>query len=152
MSGSFKLIPIPEDGAPAGIETLPEAAVAVIADTVNHYARAGYAPPWTGYLACENDVVVGSCAFVAAPDNNEVEIAYYTFREHEGRGVATRMAKRLIALARARNPNISLNAHTLPEENASAAILRKLAFSWLGAIEHPEDGTIWRWRLSSTSN
>jgi [ribosomal protein S5]-alanine N-acetyltransferase len=41
---------------------------------------------------------------------------------------------------------LRLIAHSLTEENASTRILRKLGFQFIGAIEHPEDGRIWKWR------
>jgi ribosomal-protein-alanine N-acetyltransferase len=40
-----------------------------------------------------------------------------------------------------------VTAQTLPERNASHRILGKLAFRHLGIVDHPEDGTVWEWRL-----
>jgi RimJ/RimL family protein N-acetyltransferase len=45
-----------------------------------------------GYLVLENDTIVGTYAFRSPPRNGEVEIAYFTFPEFEGRGFATEMA------------------------------------------------------------
>ena len=47
--------------------------------------------PWAGYLAEENGSLVGTCAFKAPPDSRGVEIAYFTFPQFEGRGVATKL-------------------------------------------------------------
>jgi hypothetical protein len=55
------------------------------------------------------------------------------------------MAQQLVALAAETDPAVLVFAHTLPQENASTAILRKLRFTLKGAIEHPEDGVIWEW-------
>jgi RimJ/RimL family protein N-acetyltransferase len=38
-------------------------------------------------------------------------------------------------------------AHTLPEGNASTAVLRRLGFVQAETVEDPEDGTVWRWVL-----
>ena len=144
----MELIPLREDGTPAMTINLPDAARAVVNQTAAHYQRAGYAPPWIGYLAMENDTVVGTCAFVTAPADGEVEIAYYTLPGGEGRGVATRMAVQLIEIAARTDLTVIVKAHTLPEENASARVLRKLGFSFSESMTHPEDGEIWVWRLS----
>ncbi len=55
------------------------------------------------------------------------------------------MAQELIEIARKENPEISIRAQTLPEKSASTAILGKLGFRFEGAVEHPEDGTVWEW-------
>jgi RimJ/RimL family protein N-acetyltransferase len=41
-----------------------------------------------------------------------------------------------------------VRAHTLPEENASVSLLRRLGFAWFGTVDDPEDGPVWRWELS----
>jgi len=38
-----------------------------------------------------------------------------------------------------------------PEENASTSVLKKLRFRLVGAVQHPEDGLVWEWQLSDTS-
>jgi RimJ/RimL family protein N-acetyltransferase len=76
-----------------------------------------------------------------------VEIAYFTAPEFEGHGHATQTARALIAIAQQADPALLIAAQTLPEENASTTILRKLGFRLLGSIHHPEDGEIWEWRL-----
>lgn len=58
------------------------------------------------------------------------------------------MARALIEIARTADRTIELTAQTLPEPNASNAILRKLGFQFLGPVEVPEDGTVWVWRLA----
>jgi len=100
-----------------------------------------------GYLALENDTVVGTCAFRSAPQNGEVEIAYFTFPEFEGRGLATEMAWHLIELAQATAPGIRIFAFTLPEKNASNRILGKLEFNFAGETRDEDDRVVWRWEL-----
>ena len=40
---------------------------------------------------------------------------------------------------------MNITAQTLPEENASTSVLKKLGFKFLGEIEHQEDGLVWDW-------
>ena len=143
----MKLIPIEQDGkvATEGQCTfLPE----VLELTVDLYGRRGFEPPWTGYVAEEHGTVVGACSFVGPPSDGEVEIAYFTFPGNEGRGFATRMASELLALTEAAAAELGLAyiAYTLPQENASTVVLRRLGFTLLGPIDHPEDGIVWKWR------
>jgi RimJ/RimL family protein N-acetyltransferase len=143
----MKLVEINGDGTlSAKTGPLPEATRSVIESTVGLYARVGWRKPWIGYLAFENHECVGTCAFTSAPKDGVVEIAYCTLSGHEGRGVATRMAQCLVALARITAPEVSVTAHTLPQENASTRILRKLGFVLMGPTLHAEDGLIWVWR------
>ena len=115
--------------------------------TPDLYSRSGFDPPWTGYIALCEAVVVGTCAFKSAPCDDRLEIAYYTMPSHEGRGIATAMAQELIEVARSERPEITVTAQTLPEENASTAILRKLGFAHAGILHTVEDGDVWEWHL-----
>ncbi len=101
--------------------------------------------PWVGYLAEKNGVFVGTCAFKSSPENGEVEIAYFTFPEYEGQGVATLMAQWLINIANQHGVSC-VKAQTLPEKNASVRILERLNFVFVGSVDHPEDGKVWEWR------
>ena len=106
--------------------------------------------PWSGYLAQENEALVGTCAFKTPPQEGTVEIAYFTFPGHEGQGVATRMAQALLQMAQQHGVGV-VRAQTLPEENASTSILKKLGFVLQGAVEHPTDGTVWEWQRQAGS-
>ena len=144
----MRLLAINRDGTVAGRLNDPPAILGeVLPAMAALYRRAGHEAPWIGYVAEEGGVCVGTCAFKTPPRNNVVEIAYFTFPGHEGKGVATRMARTLIAMARRDRPAMVVKAHTAPEENASTAILRKLGFRHEGAVEDPEDGTVWAWVL-----
>jgi len=145
----IRLIGITREGAPAEVVTgLPKVALEACASTASLYQKAGFSPPWIGYLALCDSEVVGTCAFTAAPAAGRVEIAYFTFPAFERRGVATAMAAELIAVARSAQTNIEIFAQTLPERNASNAILCKLGFELSGQINHPEEGPVWEWRLA----
>jgi ribosomal-protein-alanine N-acetyltransferase len=125
--------------------SMPPLAAEIVKATTQLYQAVGYELPWIGYLAFENGTCVGSCGFKSPPQNNRVEIAYFTFPGHESRGVATRMASELIRLARDKMPALTVAAQTLPEENASTSVLKKLQFRLVGTVEHPEDGLVWEW-------
>ena len=147
----LELIEVRRDGSPARqMGQLSKQAEEAIAATVAHYARAGFDRPWVSYLARIGPGVAGICAFTAAPKNGRVEIAYHTFVGFEGRGVATAMAMALVKMARETGPEMELVAQTLPVQNASNAVLQKAGFEFAGAVEHPEEGTVWEWRSRLT--
>jgi [ribosomal protein S5]-alanine N-acetyltransferase len=107
--------------------------------------------PWTGYLAEEQGELVGTCAFKSPPESASVEIAYFTFPDFVGGGVATRMVEALVKIAFDHGAR-RVMAQTLPEKNASNHILEKLGFSFAGPVEHPEDGTVWEWHLTGLAD
>ncbi len=145
----IRLIQIDCSGIPAeDIGLIPEVAQQACAQTSALYQKVGFHPPWIGYLVQQDVNVVGTCAFTAPPREDKVEIAYFTFPEFEGRGVATAMARELIAIARAAAPAVTVTANTLPQRNASNCILEKLGFKFFATIDHPEDGRIWEWHLA----
>lgn len=149
----MQLIAITADGESASpVGNIPEIAAEVMATTANMYRSSGFEPPWTGYLAVDEDRIVGTCAFKCAPVDDRVEIAYFTFPGFEGRGIATAMAKALIALARATRPDLLITSQTRAERNASNAILGKLGFTFAGSVTHPEDGEIWEWHLGRSND
>ena len=144
----IELIPIRSNGDFTTVATEPPAIVSdIIRATIALYGTVGYEPPWTGYLAIENGVYVGTCGFKSPPQDNRVEIAYFTFPEHESRGIATQMASALVRVALGTRPAVTVAAQTLPEENASTSILKKLDFQFVETVYHPEDGPVWEWHL-----
>jgi [ribosomal protein S5]-alanine N-acetyltransferase len=124
----------------------------VVEMTVRHFEKVGFVPPWIGYIAVENSVPVGTCAFKSPPVDGRVEIAYGTMPACEGRGIATAMARELVRIARQESESLTVFAQTLPDENASTTILKKLGFRLIGSVEHPEDGLVWEWELSADSS
>jgi [ribosomal protein S5]-alanine N-acetyltransferase len=144
----MRLVPIDQSATTLheGLLSETSAAAETVRATLDLYKRRGFHPPWIGYLGIEDGTYVGGCGFASPPVGSEVEIAYFTFPGNEGRGVATRMAAELIRITRSTDGNtVTYIAHTLPQEGASTAILRKLGFALVGPIEHPEDGTVWKW-------
>ncbi len=107
------------------------------------------ADPWTlgfGIVHVETMTVIGSAAFKGPPDaEGMVEIAYGVVPQHEGKGYATQAAARLVAYAR-RDARVRLiRAHTLPTNGGSVRVLEKNGFRFVGEVEDPEDGIVWRW-------
>jgi RimJ/RimL family protein N-acetyltransferase len=148
----LELIAITENGDLAKpVPAVPTIAAGIVAATTQLYRAVGYEPPWIGYLVIEDGICVGTCGFKSPPEHNRVEIAYFTFPEYESRGVATRMASELVRLAWDKMPTVKVAAQTLPEENASTSVLKKLRFRFVGTVEHPEDGPVWEWQLSDTA-
>lgn len=105
-------------------------------------------PRFLGYLVVEGETqqMVGTCSFKGPPRDGVLEIAYFTFPGHEGRGIATEMARFLVQRARESEGVAQVIAHTLPEPNASTRVLEKIGMRFAGAAE--EDGIpVWRWVL-----
>jgi [ribosomal protein S5]-alanine N-acetyltransferase len=146
----LRLIEIGADGAPARCPGhIPPAARDVLEGTVHLYEAGGFHPPWVGYLADRDGDIVGACAFKAPPRDGRVEIAYMTFPEFEGRGIASEMARQLVQFAVQALPGVVVVAQTAPEEGASTAILRKQGFSFEREVEHVDDGRVWQWTLQT---
>ena len=145
---SFQLIKCAADGSPVEpISGLPAQITANCAATAGLFRRIGYCDPWVGYVAVDAGVAVGGGAFVGAPRDNHVEIAYYTLKEWERRGYAKRTAAGLITIATLAQPGIVVRAFTLPEHNASTAVLQALGFVHVGDSHDPDAGATWEWQL-----
>jgi RimJ/RimL family protein N-acetyltransferase len=146
-----QLIEIGEDGQPALKVALSETAVAACGATAAMYERTGFLRPWIGYLVQQDDELVGTCAFKTRPQTGQVELAYYTFAGHEGKGLATWMARQLVRIAQDADRHVMITAQTLPEENASTTILRKIGFSRTGTAHDADAGEVWQWQLQSAT-
>lgn len=64
--------------------------------------------------------------------------------------MATRMVQALLRIAFDAVPGLTIAAQTLPGENASTAVLKKLGFHFVAELEHPEDGKVWEWQLENS--
>jgi RimJ/RimL family protein N-acetyltransferase len=120
----------------------------VISATIDLYKNKGFDMPWVGYLVLDSNVIVGAAGFNGKPENNGIEISYYTFQEYEGKGYATLACKELIKIAKLQNPGLVFYAKTAPEENASTRILRKNGFIYQKVVQDHEIGDAWLWELS----
>ena len=141
----MKLVPITREIARSPEASRSELLAGICQAMIALYPGGEPVLPWAGYLAREEEFI-GTCAFKSVPRAGAVEIAYFTFPEHEGRGVATAMARMLVDLA-FENGVRAVRAQTLPQESASTSLLRKLDFTLAGEEMHPTDGRVWEWRL-----
>ena len=110
-----------------------------------YYHKTGYHPPWIGYFVIRNGKVVGVGGFVGKPTDDKVEIAYGTFKEYEGQGIASFSCQKLIAIAKTANPQIIITAKTLPENNASTKILSRNGFEFAEIVQDEGIGDAWQW-------
>ena len=107
-------------------------------------ARRQSEDPWGTHLFFDDDgALVGFGGFKGEPRNGEVELGYAVAPARQGRGIATSVVEQLVARARAAGVHI-VTAHTLAEENASTAVLRKCGFIRTAQL-HESDGDVWRW-------
>lgn len=98
------------------------------------------------FLAGDPTTVVGLGGFYGPPSpDGTVEIGYAVAPAHQGRGLATAAVDLLVEQAAAAGVEDVL-AHTLAEENASVAVLRRAGFALDGTEVDPDEGEVWRWR------
>ena len=109
------------------------------------YKRMGYDPPWIGYFAERDNVLVGCGGFKGKPKDGKVEIAYGTFKKFEGQGVGTEICRQLVSLSRKADPDIRITARTLIGDSASTTILKRNGFHFMGVVCDEEDGDVWEW-------
>lgn len=112
------------------------------------YPKIGYQEPWVGYFILRDATIVGSCGFVGQPQEGKVEIAYWTFSEYEGQGIASQACQELIKIAISHNPQIRIYTKTAPQKNASTRILEKNQFSFQEIVIDDEIGEDWLWVYS----
>jgi [ribosomal protein S5]-alanine N-acetyltransferase len=94
--------------------------------------------------------VIGTAAFKGPPDlHRSVEIAYAVVPSFQGQGYATEAAQALVDLALETGGAVLVRAHTLPQPSASTRVLEKCGFEWVGEVDDPDDGLVWRWERST---
>jgi [ribosomal protein S5]-alanine N-acetyltransferase len=92
--------------------------------------------------------LIGTGGFKGQPNaEGMVEIGYEISKAYQGKGIATEAAHGLIHFAFSHPKVIVVQAHTLAHENASVAVLKKVAMHFEGLFDDPEDGAIWRWQI-----
>jgi [ribosomal protein S5]-alanine N-acetyltransferase len=129
-----------------GYLQFPEALPAIV-----QALREGMDSDWFSYLIIDAPAatVVGLGGFTGPPVDRSVEIGYSVAPAHRGQGHATEAARRWIDLASGRGVAM-VCAHTIAEENASTAVLRRLGFRRTAELTDPEVGTVWRWELTTS--
>lgn len=141
------LIPIDPQGDPSRPDYASEDCQNILNAYREYYPKVGYHMPWIGYFVKREGRIVGTCGFVSPPVGNRVELAYGTFREFEGQGVATFASGALISLARETDRALVITAKTAPEHNASTRILSRHGFEFTGIVQDHEIGDAWEWVL-----
>ena len=111
----------------------------------DYYPKTGFQRPWIGYFIINENKVVGSCSFTGKPEKGRVEIAYWTFKDYEGQGIASFACSELVALASQTDPALTITAKTAPEENASVKILRNNHFTFTESVQDDDIGEAWLW-------
>jgi [ribosomal protein S5]-alanine N-acetyltransferase len=102
---------------------------------------------WWAYLVVDDrkERLIGSVGYRGVPQNGVVEIGCGIARAYRGRGLATQATQQLIKKAFRHKHVHTVIAHSLPEKNASATILERCGFIYIGQVTDPEDGVVWRW-------
>ena len=113
----------------------------------DYYPKIGFHLPWVAYLVVRHNQAVGSCSFTGPPKEGKVEIAYWTFNQFEGQGIASFACKELIKLAQHTDPKLIITAKTAPEHNASTKILANNQFIFTEIVQDEEIGDAWLWTL-----
>jgi RimJ/RimL family protein N-acetyltransferase len=114
----------------------------------DYYKKVGFNKPWIGYFASINgEEIVGAAGFKGKPKDGKVEIAYGTFKGHEGKGIGTEICRQLILLALQTDPDTRITARTLPDNQASIRILEKNNFVCLGTVYDEDDGNVLEWEF-----
>lgn len=103
---------------------------------------------WMHFIIHEADnTLIGLGGFKGAPEHGQVEIGYEIAPAYRLRGLATEAARGMVDHALA-DPRVDhVLAHTLPVDSASTTILQRLGLRFIEALEDPDDGPVWRWRL-----
>jgi RimJ/RimL family protein N-acetyltransferase len=107
-------------------------------------------PPWCGYLFVLSAArkLIGNGGFKAAPDpEGDVEIGYEIAPAYRNLGYATEAVEALIGLAFDQGAN-SITATSLPERNASNAVMQNAGMQFLEEIPNAKFGSVWRFRAN----
>jgi [ribosomal protein S5]-alanine N-acetyltransferase len=104
---------------------------------------------WTYLITHRADrALIGLGGYKGEADSaGMVEIGYSIAPGYRRRGLATEAARGMIDRAFSHPHVTSVDAHTLPEENPSTRVLRKVGMKHMGTVHDPDDGEIWHWRL-----
>jgi RimJ/RimL family protein N-acetyltransferase len=95
----------------------------------------------------DDNRLIGLGGFKGAPAGGQVEIGYEIAPAYRGLGLATEAARGMVDHAFG-DPRVDhVLAHTLPRDSPSTSILRRLGLRFIEALDDPDDGPIWRWRL-----
>lgn len=113
-------------------------------------ARSGAPGPWGLHLVFSDDgALVGNAGWKGEPVDGVAELGYVVAPERQGRGVATAVVRELLARARASGLR-EVIAHTRAEASPSTSVLSRCGFMKVHELVDPDDGPIWRWKVTVT--
>ena len=110
----------------------------------------GHPEPWsTSFLMVNNtdDRIVGACGFKTALSSGQVEIGYGVAEAARGQGAATQTVSLLVAKAFEAGAATVL-AEVVPDNSASAKVLRKNGFVQIGAHNDKHGEYVLQWLRS----
>lgn len=105
---------------------------------------------WWSYLPIHkaDNMLIGLCGYKGQPaEDGMVELGYEIMGPYQNKGLATEVAKALVANAFRIEAVTTIQAHTLGAMNASTKVLTKCGFTKTDDIDGQELGTLWKWVL-----
>ena len=143
----MKLIPIDPGNRVKDPAFLIEKCEEMYSVYTDYYQKNGFHLPWVGYFIFNEGIVKGVCGFTGAPAEGKVEIAYNTFEDYQGTGVAKKAGLLLTDIVKQQDVKYKVFAKTAPELNASTKILEGLGFIKKGVVQDHEIGDAWMWEF-----
>jgi [ribosomal protein S5]-alanine N-acetyltransferase len=122
--------------------------------SIEHLQQEKVLPRWGTHLFVLNEqrILIGIGGYKGNRDRDGmVEIGYSIAPSYQNKGLATQAASILINRAFASQEVKLVRAHTLPFENPSTSVLKKVGMVLIGEHEDKEDGKVWRWEVSPLS-
>lgn len=123
-------------------------------ETIRHTYKYLKANPdalgWWMYLFIhsKDNALIGIGGYKGKADEaGMVEIGYAIIPAYRRKGLATEAAQALIDHAFSHQHVQMVDAHTLPERNASVKVLEKVGMKFVGTAHDPDEGEVWHWRL-----
>ena len=105
---------------------------------------------WTYLFVHKPDQTLIGLGGFKGPVNKEgmVELGYAIAPAYRRRGLAIEATRGMIEYAFLHPEIMRIDAHTLPEKNASTGVLEKAGMKFIGAVIDPDDGEVWHWSLN----
>jgi RimJ/RimL family protein N-acetyltransferase len=104
---------------------------------------------WTYlFIHVKDNALVGLGGYKGrADESGMVEIGYAIIPPYRCKGLAAEAAGGLIDNAFSDTNIKRVDAHTLPDENASTRVLEKVGMANVGIAHDPDVGEVWHWSL-----
>ncbi len=126
-----------------------DAAIEAMAPAYEHQKAHPEIFGWWTYLFVHKPdrTLIGLGGYKGPVQKGVVEIGYEIAPAYRRQGLALEAAHGMTRNAFA-NPEVeSVDAHTLPDRNASTRVLEKLGMKFVETVHDPQDGEIWRWSV-----